>query len=155
MSGVLPLGPVPASGRLEVTVDTRTQGATAGPHPIGCLDRAALDTAVRHLTTTGATKVTAGGHTIEATLPKDATGTAVFAMTAVPGWQCDAPLRPFHGLVAVALPRAPPSSPAPSPRRASPGPGRRRPGPPHPGLGNHHHPPPPPPARASDRLTVS
>lgn len=103
MSGVLPLGPVPASGRLEVTVDTRTEGATAGPHPIGCLDRAALDSAVRHLTTTGATKVTAGGHTIEATLPKDATGTAVFAMTAVPGWQCDAPLRPFHGLVAVPL----------------------------------------------------
>ncbi|MFD8979201.1 YfhO family protein [Streptomyces sp. NPDC059564] len=104
MSGVLPLGPVPASGRLEVTVDTRTANATAGRHPISCLDRAALDTAVGHLTATGATKVTAGGHTIEATLPKGATGTAVFAMTAVPGWQCDAPLRPFHGLVAVPLP---------------------------------------------------
>ncbi|MEU9002056.1 YfhO family protein [Streptomyces sp. NPDC048551] len=103
MSGVLPLGPVPASGRLEVTVDTHTRGATAGPHPIGCLDRAALDTAVRHLTDTGATKVTAGGHSIEATLPKGATGTAVLATTAVPGWRCDAPVRPFHGLLAVPL----------------------------------------------------
>ncbi|MFB0627191.1 YfhO family protein [Streptomyces sp. AB3(2024)] len=103
MSGVLPLGPVPASGRLEVTVDTHTRGATAGAHPIGCLDRAALDKAVGHLTATGATKVTAGGHTIEATLPKDSTGTAVLAMTAVPGWQCSAPVRPFHGLLAVPL----------------------------------------------------
>ncbi|GLX39114.1 membrane protein [Streptomyces roseochromogenus] len=104
MSGVLPLGPVPASGRLEVTVDTRTSGADAGAHPIGCLDRPALDAAVKHLTTTGATKVTAGGHTIEATLPKGSTGTAVLAVTAVPGWQCSAPARPFHGLLAVPLP---------------------------------------------------
>ncbi|MGW7102521.1 YfhO family protein [Streptomyces sp. NPDC054838] len=105
MSGVVPLGTVPASGRLDVTVATRTANATAGPHPIGCLDRAALDTAVRRLTATGATKVTADGHTIEATLPQGSTGTAVFAMTAVPGWQCSAPLRPFHGL--VSLPVAP------------------------------------------------
>lgn len=103
MSGVLPLGPVPASGRLEVTVDTHTRDATAGAHPIGCLDRAALDRTVGHLTATGATEVTAGGHTIEATLPKGATGTAVLATTAVPGWQCTAPVRPFHGLLAVPL----------------------------------------------------
>ncbi|MFC6984052.1 YfhO family protein [Streptomyces cirratus] len=101
MSGVVPIGTVPASGRLDVTVATRTANATAGSHPIGCLDRTGLDAAVRHLTATGATKVTAQGHTIEATLPQGATGTAVFAMTGVPGWQCSAPLRPFHGLVSL------------------------------------------------------
>ncbi|MEU9032034.1 YfhO family protein [Streptomyces sp. NPDC048383] len=101
MSGVLPLGPVPASGAVEVTVDTRTADATAGAHPIGCLDRTALDARIRDLTATGATSVDTGGHTIEATLPRGASGTAVLAMTNVPGWQCSAPIRPFHGLVAL------------------------------------------------------
>ncbi|MCX5195003.1 YfhO family protein [Streptomyces sp. NBC_00249] len=103
MSGVLPLGPVPASGRVEVTVDTRTEGATAGAHPVGCLDRPALDAAVAHLTATGATSVRAGGHTIEATLPKGTTGTAVLATTNIPGWQCSTPPTDFHGLVALPL----------------------------------------------------
>ncbi|MFE3557665.1 YfhO family protein [Streptomyces sp. NPDC059193] len=103
MTGVVPLGEVPASGRVDVTVDTRTQGATAGEHPLGCLDRAALDRQVAHLKATGATEVTTGGHTIEATLPQGATGTAVLAMTAVPGWQCSAPVQNFHGLVALPL----------------------------------------------------
>ncbi|MGW0361981.1 YfhO family protein [Streptomyces sp. NPDC002990] len=108
MSGVIPLGAVPASGRIEVTVSTRTEGATAGEHPVGCLDRAALDRAVAHLTATGATEVTAGGHSIEATLPKGATGTAVIATTAIPGWQCTAGSRTltpdsFHGLLSVPL----------------------------------------------------
>lgn len=104
MTGVTPLGTVPASGRVDVTVQTRTQGADAGEHPLGCLDRAALDTVVRHLTTTGATSVRPGGHTVEATLPTPAGGTAVIATTAVPGWQCSAPTKPFHGLLAVELP---------------------------------------------------
>ncbi|MFJ3837103.1 YfhO family protein [Streptomyces sp. NPDC090054] len=101
MSGVLPLGPVPASGTVEVTVETRTENASAGPRPVGCLDRAALDARIRDLTATGATSVDAGGHSIEATLPSGASGTAVIAMTNVPGWQCSAPIRPFHGLVAL------------------------------------------------------
>ncbi|MGW1515206.1 YfhO family protein [Streptomyces sp. NPDC002287] len=104
MSGVLPLGPVPASGAVTATVDTRTENATAGPNPIGCLDRAALDTRIRDLTTTGATSVHVGGHTIEATLPAGSTGTAVFALTDIPGWQCSAPATPFHGLLAIPLP---------------------------------------------------
>ncbi|MET9886879.1 YfhO family protein [Streptomyces sp. NPDC006430] len=103
-SGVMKLGPVPADGTVTVTVRTGTKDATAGEHPIGCLNRADLDTAVARLKATGATKVTAGGHTIEATLPKGATGTAVFAMTDVPGWQCTAPIRDFHGLVSLPLP---------------------------------------------------
>ncbi|MGR4882955.1 YfhO family protein [Streptomyces sp. LARHCF249] len=103
MTGVVPLGKVPASGRVDVTVRTRTEGATAGEHPLGCLDRAALDQAVARLKATGATEVKAGGHTIEATLPQGAAGTAVFAMTDVPGWRCSAPVRDFHGLVALPL----------------------------------------------------
>ncbi|MER7825257.1 YfhO family protein [Streptomyces sp. NPDC096097] len=105
MTGVTELGTVPASGRVDVTVETRTKDADAGAYPLGCLDRAALDAAVRHLTTTGATTVRPGGHTIRATLPTPAGGTAVIATTAVPGWQCSAPLKPFHGLLAVDLPR--------------------------------------------------
>ncbi|MCX5123169.1 YfhO family protein [Streptomyces sp. NBC_00347] len=101
MTGVVSLGEVPASGTVDVTVDTRTRDATAGEHPIGCLDRAALSQAVGRLTATGATQVGAGGHTIEATLPKGASGTAVFAMTDVPGWQCSAPVKSFHGLVSL------------------------------------------------------
>lgn len=103
MTGVIRLGTVPASGRVDVTVTTRTKRADAGDHPLGCLDRPALDTAVRHLTATGATSVRTGGHSIEATLPGGTTGTAVFAMTAVPGWQCSAPVRSFHGLVSLPL----------------------------------------------------
>ncbi|MEU9301577.1 YfhO family protein [Streptomyces sp. NPDC048269] len=103
MSGVVPLGPVPASGLVDVTVHTRTQGATAGDHPLGCLDRPALDKAVAGLSAGGATGVRTGGHTIEATLPEGATGTAVFAMTDIPGWRCSAPVRDFHGLVSLPL----------------------------------------------------
>ncbi|MCX4691584.1 YfhO family protein [Streptomyces sp. NBC_01408] len=103
-TGVVPLGPVPTSGKVAVTVRTRTRGAAAGSHPVGCLDRAALDAAVRNLTATGATRVEAGGHRIEAGLPPGARGTAVLAMTNVPGWQCSAPVGDFHGLVSLELP---------------------------------------------------
>lgn len=104
MTGVIPLGEVPVSGRVELTVKTRTQGATAGDHPVGCLDRTALGAAVDHLKATGATEVRTGGHSIEATLPRGAGGTAVLAMTNVPGWQCSAPVKSFHGLVSLDLP---------------------------------------------------
>lgn len=107
-AGVLRLGPVPADGRVAVAVRTRSPG-DAPAHPVGCLDRAALDSAVRRLTATGATAIRAGGHSLAATLPAAADGaararTAVFATTAGPGWHCSAPQRPFHGLLAVALP---------------------------------------------------
>ncbi|MFG2295187.1 YfhO family protein [Streptomyces sp. NPDC048603] len=102
-TGVLKLGPVPANGRVEVTVRTKSQGAAPG-QPIGCLKPGAVGAAVASLTATGATSVGVGGHTIGATLPKGTRGTAVFAMTAVPGWQCSAPMKPFHGLVALEVP---------------------------------------------------
>ncbi|WP_267890042.1 MULTISPECIES: YfhO family protein [unclassified Streptomyces] len=104
MTGVTPLGPVPASGKVDVTVRTRTQGADAGSHPLGCLDRTALGSAVDRLTATGATAVEVAGHSIEATVPANTRGTAVIATTAVPGWSCSAPVKPFHGLLAVDLP---------------------------------------------------
>jgi uncharacterized membrane protein YfhO len=104
MTGVIGLGPVPASGTVAVTVRTGTKDATAGAHPVGCLDRARLDSAVRGLTATGATDVRVGGHTIEATLPPGARGTAVLAVTNAPGWQCSAPVRDHHGLLALDLP---------------------------------------------------
>ncbi|WP_258023772.1 YfhO family protein [Streptomyces bambusae] len=105
MTGVVPLGPVPSSGNLAVTVRPDDDGgATAPEHPIGCLDRAQLDAAVRGLTATGATRVEAGGHTLKATLPPGSTGTAVVSTTAAPGWQCSLPARPFHGLLAFDLP---------------------------------------------------
>ncbi|MCX4805117.1 YfhO family protein [Streptomyces sp. NBC_01214] len=104
MTGVTPLGTVPSSGQVDVTVQTRTKGADAGAYPLGCLDRTALDAAVGHLTATGATAVRPGGHSIGATLPAPTGGTAVIATTAVPGWRCSAPLKPFHGLLAVDLP---------------------------------------------------
>ncbi|MGW6571035.1 YfhO family protein [Streptomyces sp. NPDC054945] len=104
MTGVTPLGTVPASGRVDVTVETRTKDADAGAYPLGCLDRAALDGAVRHLTATGATTVEVGGHSIAATVPAHTGGTVVIAATAVPGWSCSAPVKPFHGLLAMDLP---------------------------------------------------
>ncbi|MFE4204315.1 YfhO family protein [Streptomyces goshikiensis] len=122
VSGVVPLGPVPASGRISVAVRTSAAGATAGEHPVGCLDRTRLDAAVRRLTATGATSVRAGGHTIEATLPPGATGTAVFAVTAAPGWHCSAPPLPFHGLLALPVPRdGAPLSCAFTPKGLAPG----------------------------------
>lgn len=104
MTGVTPLGPVPASGKVEVTVRTRTEGADAGAHPLGCLDRAALAASVDRLKATGATAVEVGDHSIGATFPAGTRGTAVIATTAVPGWSCSAPVKPFHGLLAVDLP---------------------------------------------------
>ncbi|MFJ7262488.1 YfhO family protein [Streptomyces globosus] len=112
-TGVARLGPVAADGTVTATVRTRdgdTAAATAaGPHPIGCLDRAALDDAVARLTRTGATAVRTGGHSLRADLPPGAAGTAVVATTAIPGWRCAAdgrptPLTPFHGLLALRLP---------------------------------------------------
>ncbi|MCB5165967.1 YfhO family protein [Streptomyces bambusae] len=101
-TGVVRLGPVPTSGRVDVAAETT--GGTAPGHAVGCLDRAALTAAVRRLTADGATAVRAGGHSLTAELPAGAAGTAVFATTAVPGWRCSAPRVAFHGLLAVDLP---------------------------------------------------
>ncbi|MFD9126779.1 YfhO family protein [Kitasatospora sp. NPDC059571] len=79
------LGPVPADGR--VTVQLRTSKAAVLPaQPVGCLDRGALDSALHSLT--GATKVTAGGHTLTADLPPGSKGVALLSVPAADGWRC-------------------------------------------------------------------
>ncbi|MEV6208122.1 YfhO family protein [Kitasatospora sp. NPDC051914] len=85
------LGPVPADGRL--TVQLRASAKAEIPAlPLGCLDRSALDSALRGLH--GATKVTAGGHTLTAELPAGSAGTALISVPAVDGWRCSVDGRP-------------------------------------------------------------
>ncbi|MCX5393687.1 YfhO family protein [Streptomyces sp. NBC_00094] len=102
------LGTVPASG--EVRIDLLPKAGIRLPRqPVGCLDRARLDAAVRQLTATGATRVSAGGHSLTAELPPGSTGVAVLAAPRISGWRCAAgdadlaPARAYQGLVAVPL----------------------------------------------------
>ncbi|GAA2816213.1 YfhO family protein [Streptomyces showdoensis] len=107
-----PLGTVPDTGevRIELTPKAKARPRLTLPaHPVGCLDRDRLATAVRQLTATGATGVRTTGHALTADLPPGSTGTAVLAVPRVSGWRCaagDAPLTPARsrlGLVAVPL----------------------------------------------------
>ncbi|MGW8352073.1 YfhO family protein [Streptomyces wedmorensis] len=103
-----PLGTVPASG--EVRIDLAPEARVRLPRqPVGCLLRARLDSAVRELTATGATRVRTTGHTVTAELPPGSKGVAVLAAPRVSGWSCAAgdadprPARAYEGLVAVPL----------------------------------------------------
>ncbi|MFK0213698.1 YfhO family protein [Streptomyces sp. NPDC090298] len=102
------LGTVPESG--AVRIDLGPEGKLRLPQePVGCLVRARLDSAVRELTATGATRVRADGHTVTAELPPGSEGVAVLAAPRVSGWRCAAgdadprPARAYQGLVAVPL----------------------------------------------------
>ncbi|RSS60044.1 YfhO family protein [Streptomyces sp. WAC01280] len=102
------LGTVPASG--EVRIDLLPEAGIRLPRqPVGCLVRERLDSAVRQLTATGATRVSAGGHGVTAELPPGSTGVAVLAAPRISGWRCAAgdaeavPARAYQGLVAVPL----------------------------------------------------
>ncbi|MFF3413004.1 YfhO family protein [Streptomyces sp. NPDC002742] len=107
-NGIVPLGTVPAGGKLTVQLAT-AQAQDIPNTPVGCLDRAKLDRAIGHLRATGPTDISAGGHSIAATFPKGTTGTAVISVPAVRGWQCSAggkaARRPatLGGLIAVIL----------------------------------------------------
>ncbi|MCX5200744.1 YfhO family protein [Streptomyces sp. NBC_00237] len=84
-----PIGTVPADGRLDLTfVLPRPQAVPR--RLVGCLDAGALGRAVEGLREQGARRITAGGHSMTASLPPRSTGTAVFAVPAVPGWRCAA-----------------------------------------------------------------
>ncbi|MFD3659698.1 YfhO family protein [Streptomyces sp. NPDC058659] len=102
------LGTVPASGEVRIDLLPKT-GIRLPGQPVGCLVRARLDSAVRELTATGATRVSAGGHGVTAELPPGSTGVAVLAAPRVSGWRCAAggaeaaPARAYQGLVAVPL----------------------------------------------------
>lgn len=103
------LGRAAADGRFTFSVRAPKDGQVLPSDALGCLDQAAFDTAVARLRETGATAVTAGGHTIGARLPKGSTGTAVVATTASPGWTCSVDGGParapvsYHGLLGVPL----------------------------------------------------
>ncbi|MFE5595943.1 YfhO family protein [Streptomyces sp. NPDC056549] len=102
------LGTVPESGAARI--DLGPEGKVRLPRePVGCLVRARLDSAVRQLTATGATRVRADGHTVTAELPPGSTGVAVLAAPRISGWRCAAgdadarPARAYEGLVSVPL----------------------------------------------------
>ncbi|MER5309469.1 YfhO family protein [Streptomyces sp. NPDC002773] len=102
------LGAVPPSG--EVRIELSPEKKLRLPRqPVGCLVQDRLDSAVRELTATGATRVRATGHTVTAELPPGSTGTAVLAAPRISGWRCAAgdaeaePARAYEGLVAVPL----------------------------------------------------
>ncbi|MFJ9902943.1 YfhO family protein [Streptomyces sp. NPDC101152] len=103
-----PLGPVPASGRLRITLSPARPGLVP-QGAVGCLDTGRLQTAVDRLRVTGATRVTVSGGTLHAQLPAGSTGTAVVAAPRIAGWRCAAgsadavPAKDFHGLIAVPL----------------------------------------------------
>ncbi|MFE1906477.1 YfhO family protein [Streptomyces gardneri] len=103
------LGTVPASGEVSIDLLPRKAGTELPRQPVGCLVRARLDAAVRQLTATGATRVSAGGHSVTAELPPGSTGVAVLAAPRISGWRCAAgdaeaaPARAYQGLVAVPL----------------------------------------------------
>ncbi|MBD0736896.1 YfhO family protein [Streptomyces sp. CBMA29] len=107
-NGIIPLGAVPASGRIRLALGTTT-AQDIPRFPVGCLDQGALRQAVAKLRATGPVEVTAGGHTIAATFRRGSHGTAVLAVPAVTGWRCSvdggAPAVPrtLGGLIAVDL----------------------------------------------------
>ncbi|THA57545.1 hypothetical protein E6R62_06700 [Streptomyces sp. A1136] len=87
-NGLLPLGTVTGAGEVALTL-TGDRAQDIPRFPVGCLDRGALDAAVARLWASGPTRVTAGGHTIEAVFPaRTSGGTAVVAVPAVRGWRC-------------------------------------------------------------------
>ncbi|MFJ8628187.1 YfhO family protein [Kitasatospora sp. NPDC093550] len=102
------LGTVPADGVVRVTLRSDTVSQVPA-RPIGCLRTDALEAAVAHRTATGATRVAAGGHTLAATLPAGATGTALVAVPATVGWACavdggrPAAPTPVLGMIGVPL----------------------------------------------------
>nr|WP_079083423.1 YfhO family protein [Streptomyces antibioticus] len=103
-----PLGTVPPSGRLTIELSAHRPGRIP-VGAVGCLDTGKLDTVVRRLAHTGATKVTVSDGTIRAELPRGSTGIAVVAAPRIAGWRCAvgdsaaAPAGNYHGLVSVPL----------------------------------------------------
>ncbi|SEF13912.1 YfhO family protein [Streptomyces sp. Ag109_O5-10] len=103
-----PLGTVPASGEVRIELTPNQPGRVPAQGPVGCLDTAHLRTAVQHLKSTGATKVTVSDGTVHAQLPAGSKGTAVVAAPRIAGWRCSAggaevAAGEFYGLIAVPL----------------------------------------------------
>ncbi|MEU6144853.1 YfhO family protein [Streptomyces sp. NPDC047081] len=102
------LGTVPASGNLRIEL-TPNRDSRVPQGAVGCLDTAALHTAVEHLKATGATRVSVDDATVKAQLPAGSKGVAVIAAPRIAGWRCAAgddtavPAKAYHGLIAVPL----------------------------------------------------
>ncbi|MET9324175.1 YfhO family protein [Streptomyces sp. NPDC003038] len=107
-NGIADLGPVPANGTITATVVSGRRQYLP-QNPIGCLDRTALDRAVRHMQATGPQRVSASGHGIDAVFKPGTKGTAVVSVPATPGWRCSVDgarattPRTLGGLIAVHL----------------------------------------------------
>ncbi|MGI5442227.1 YfhO family protein [Streptomyces shenzhenensis] len=104
-----PLGPVPASGRLRIELTPNRPSRVPDSGAVGCLDTAALRTAVDGLRAGAATEVTVDDGTLRAELPAGSKGTAVVAAPRIAGWRCAAggaaerPAGEYYGLIAVPL----------------------------------------------------
>ncbi|MGW7548230.1 YfhO family protein [Streptomyces sp. NPDC054770] len=108
IAAMQPLGTVGAAGRIRIDLEPDRLSRVLAQGAVGCLDTARLRTAVQHLKSTGATKVTVSDATLHAELPAGSTGTAVVAAPRIAGWRCSAgghevAAGEFHGLIAVPL----------------------------------------------------
>jgi len=109
-SGMIRLGTVPKSGVVLIEINFGDDPQGIAPRgAVGCLNEQLLAKEIRRLRAGGATQVTAGGHSIHATLPPGSTGYAVVAVPKISGWQCSAgdgkaqTPRNLGGLIAVPL----------------------------------------------------
>ncbi|MEU9238153.1 YfhO family protein [Streptomyces sp. NPDC048385] len=108
IAAMQPLGTVGAAGQVRIRLEPDRLSRVPAQGSVGCLDTARLRTAVQHLKSTGATKVTVSDGTVHAQLPAGSRGTAVVAAPRIAGWRCSAggaetAAGEFHGLIAVPL----------------------------------------------------
>ncbi|WP_217550434.1 YfhO family protein [Streptomyces sp. GbtcB6] len=108
IAAMQPLGTVRAAGQVRIDLQPNRLSRVPAQGAVGCLDTARLRTAVQHLKSTGATKVTVSDGTLHAELPAGSRGTAVVAAPRIAGWRCsagghEAAAGEFHGLIAVPL----------------------------------------------------
>ncbi|MGW1623486.1 YfhO family protein [Streptomyces sp. NPDC002172] len=108
IAAMQPLGTVRAAGQVRIDLKPNRLSRVPAQGAVGCLDTAKLRTAVQHLKSTGATKVTVSDGTLHARLPAGSRGTAVVAAPRIAGWRCSAggdevAASEFYGLIAVPL----------------------------------------------------
>ncbi|WP_433167160.1 YfhO family protein [Kribbella sp. CA-247076] len=109
-SAMVELGEVPASGSVTVEVRFKSENAVLPQGALGCLDADRLRKRVAELRANDGVAVQAGGHSIEAILRPDSTGTVVIGTGHLPGWRCSTDdgerKKPtnYGGLLAVELP---------------------------------------------------
>ncbi|MFJ8789180.1 YfhO family protein [Streptomyces sp. NPDC102462] len=109
IAAMQPLGTVPAAGRLRIELTPDRPGRVPERGAVGCLDTAALRTAVDGLRAGAATAVSVDDGTLRAELPAGSRGTAVVAAPRIAGWRCAAggaeekPAGEYYGLIAVPL----------------------------------------------------